>query len=57
MLKDGAWGTVCDTRFDALDGNVVCRELGYGSVETVFTRASMGQGVGKIHFSNCRSVS
>ena len=26
---DGGWGTVCDNRFAATDGMVVCRQLGY----------------------------
>ena len=54
VFKDNEWGTVCDVRFDAYDGNVLCRELGYGSVKTIFPRARLGQAMGKIHLSNCR---
>ena len=54
VFKDGKWGTVCDVRFDLHDGNIVCRELGYGSVETIFPRGRQGQALGPIHLSNCQ---
>ena len=56
VLKDDEWGTVCDSGFDTLEGNVVCRQLGYGSVKTIHGRGGMGRGVGKIHYSYCRLV-
>ena len=55
VFKEGEWGTVCDRSFDAADGNVVCRELGYGNVKTIFSRGSLGQGIGRIHLADCRS--
>ena len=56
VFKDGEWGTVCDTAFDSLEGNVVCKQLGYGSVKTIYGRGGAGRGVGEIHFSHCRLV-
>ena len=57
VLKDGEWGTVCDRQFDILEANVVCRQLGYGSVDTIYGRGGQGQGVATIHLSDCRFVS
>lgn len=48
---DGEWGTVCDTSFDAREGNIICRDLGYGTVKHILTRAGYGRGVGKIHLT------
>lgn len=56
VFKNGEWGTVCDSGFDSLDGNVVCRQLGYGSTKTIYSRGGSGRGVGAIHFTQCRSV-
>ena len=53
---DGQWGTICDSQWDALDGNVVCRSLGYGTVKTPYYGAQYGRGVGKIHFTELRCV-
>ncbi|XP_041128558.1 macrophage scavenger receptor types I and II-like isoform X2 [Polyodon spathula] len=48
VLHEGAWGTICDDRWDLLDGLVVCKMLGYSKVVKVFLHAAFGQGTGKI---------
>ena len=42
----GEWGTVCGKEFDSNEGNIVCRNLGYGSVKSI---RGFGIGVGAIH--------
>ena len=56
VFVNDEWGTVCDTNFDIIDGNVVCRWLGYGGVETIYGRASMGKGVlsSRVHYTQCQ---
>ena len=53
VKRNNAWGTVCDRRFDELEGNIVCRHLGYGTVKSI---SGYGRGVGKIHYTELRSV-
>ena len=44
FLRD-AWGTVCNDGWDSVDGDVVCRQLGYAGAALV---RSFGAGVGHI---------
>lgn len=32
LLYDGKWGMVCDDMFDKVDGDVICRMIGYKEV-------------------------
>ena len=56
VLENGAWGTVCDDRWDNNDAAVVCRQLGFvGGSPAQLQRAKFGQGSGSIMYDdvNC----
>ena len=38
VYRFGHWGTVCSYQFDARDGDVACRELGYSGVDSIIDR-------------------
>lgn len=48
VLHNGTWGTVCDDRWDAADGLVVCRQLGCGALLSVAPGTRYGEGTGQI---------
>ncbi|NXX99879.1 DMBT1 protein, partial [Centropus bengalensis] len=52
VLYDQQWGTVCDDEWTFPDANVVCRQLGCGTVVTSYTGAHFGQGSGPIWLDN-----
>lgn len=58
VFHDRRWGTVCDDGWDKKDGDVVCRMLGFHSVEEVHRTARFGQGTGRIWMDdvNCKGT-
>ena len=54
--RDFGWGTVCDDYWDILDGDVVCRVLGFPGAKQVRFAAYYGEGSGRILLDdvNCK---
>ena len=56
VYHNGQWGTVCDSRWDLNDAEVVCSELGYGKATAAIPQALHGKGSGQIWFDNVNCV-
>uniref|UniRef100_A0A8W8IIT1 Deleted in malignant brain tumors 1 protein n=1 Tax=Magallana gigas TaxID=29159 RepID=A0A8W8IIT1_MAGGI len=54
VLHNGRWGTICDDSFGKVNGDVICRMLGYNSSRNYFVNAHFGPGVGPIWLGNVR---
>eukprot|EP00118_Oscarella_pearsei_P010004 m.59252 g.59252 ORF g.59252 m.59252 type:complete len:1571 (+) comp34878_c0_seq2:55-4767(+) len=55
VFHSGQWGTVCGTKWDAVDADVVCRQLGYrGAVRAVLAPTGYGQGTGRVWMDGVR---
>ncbi|KAI5617423.1 neurotrypsin-like [Silurus asotus] len=48
VYHNGQWGTICDDKWDDIDAEVVCRQLGFGGVPKAWTWSHFGPGVGPI---------
>ena len=52
IFYNSTWGTVCDNYWSLNDGLVVCCQLGYPGVVSVYKQAHFGEGTGPILFDN-----
>ena len=52
VYYSGSWGTVCDDSWSTTEGNVTCRELGYGQATSAPSNAAYGEGSGPIWMDN-----
>lgn len=54
IYHDNSWGSVCDDEFDAIDGTVVCQQLGYTRLKQ-YSNGSQGSGLIWLDNVNCSS--
>ena len=53
VRRNGAWGTICHSSWDARDAKVVCRSLGYAGAIAV-GHADFGSGSGTVYnYNSC----
>uniref|UniRef100_A0A8C9R5F8 Neurotrypsin n=1 Tax=Scleropages formosus TaxID=113540 RepID=A0A8C9R5F8_SCLFO len=52
VYRNGRWGTICDDRWDDIDAEVVCRQLGLGGIPKAWSWAHFGPGEGPILLNN-----
>ena len=52
IFYNNTWGTVCENHWSLKDGLVVCHQLGYPGVLSVYKGAHFGEGTGPIVFDN-----
>ena len=43
VQNNGVWGTVCDSGWDLLDAQVLCRQLGFGKAVAAIRNSPYGQ--------------
>ena len=48
IFHNGQWGTVCNKSWTFQDSLVVCKELGYASIEQFYTAGLTNPGTGNI---------
>ncbi|XP_038054128.1 deleted in malignant brain tumors 1 protein-like isoform X2 [Patiria miniata] len=49
LYQGNAWGTLCDTDWDVMDAEVVCRQLGFSGAAEAKSGAHYGQGEGPVY--------
>ncbi|EDV19642.1 uncharacterized protein TRIADDRAFT_61895 [Trichoplax adhaerens] len=54
IYHNGLWGTICDQSFDLAVGKVICRQLGYSNVITVYGSARYRHGYGPVWLAHLK---
>ncbi|XP_065884217.1 scavenger receptor cysteine-rich type 1 protein M130-like isoform X2 [Dysidea avara] len=52
IFNGGAWGPICDEYFDLVDGDVVCRQLGFTGAVSIIHNSYLGLSSSYIHITN-----